>query len=163
MIQESTLKTESRSFVYSKTFSTLISTASSHKILFYDINVKILCLNIRDNLFQAEYVCDQTTAWTRWTTRNMCVWRIIFLWFIELLYWSETNTSLRNISVYTINPDDLNNLEITINIYCYLVNISIGTLFRTLASFVTFTHSSILNSLSLTAFWTYEFTSNNEL
>ena len=63
---------------------------------------------------------------------------------------------LRNISVYTIYPGDLNNLEITINIF-------IGTLFRTLASFVTFTHSSIWNSLSLTAFSTFEFTSNNEL
>ena len=41
---------------------------------------------------------------------------------MELLYWSETNPSLRNISVYTINPDDLNNLEITINIYGYLDN-----------------------------------------
>ena len=37
-----------------------------------------------------------------------------------------------NISVYTITPDD-------INIYCYLDNISIGTLFRTFASFMTFT------------------------
>ena len=158
------MKIESRSFVYSRTFSTFISTASSHKTLFYDINFKILCLNIRDNLFQAEYVCDRTTAWTRWTTRNMCVWRIIFSWFISLLYWSVTNSSLRNISVYTINPDDFNNLKITINIYGYLDNnIFIGTLFRTLASFVTFTHSSIWNSLSLTAFWTFEFTSNNEL
>ena len=79
-------------------------------------------------------------------------------------YWSVTSSSLRNISVYTINPDDLNNLEITINIYGYLDNnIFIGTLFWTLASFVTFTYSSIWNSLSLTAFWTFEFTSNNEL
>ena len=64
MIQESTLKTESRSFVYSRTFSTFISTAPSHKTLFYDINVKILSLNIRDNLFQAVYACNRTTAST---------------------------------------------------------------------------------------------------
>ena len=63
MIQESTLETESRSFVYSRTFSTFISTASSHKTLFY-INIKILCLNIRDHLFQAIYVNNRTTAST---------------------------------------------------------------------------------------------------
>ena len=44
-------------------------------------------------------------------------------------------------SVYTISPVDLNNLDIpiTINIYCYLDNnIPIATLFRTFASFTVY-------------------------
>ena len=96
MFQESTLKTDSRTFVYSKTFSTFISTASSHKTLFYDSNVKILCLNIRDHLFQAVYVCNRTTASTNVLPdgqRGICVFNI-FIFMIHITVILKYNKSV---------------------------------------------------------------------